>query len=139
MLTEREERCPRCSTEAWCKWDASWYQNSLTRISIGQNRMARRFTEVFALASVVFILASLFVKSRANPTLEAQDLLFFPLVLGFCTYEIWAYAHGWTTSIDRYSHEGRPGKTAMRTFGLVLDVTAYVTVAFMFLKKCCPA
>jgi hypothetical protein len=130
LLTEREEVCPRCSTEGWCKWNAAWYRNVLTRVSIGQHGPARKAGKAFALTSVAFILASLATKSRVNPALQASDLLPAGLMLGFCTYEIWAYAHGCTTSIDRYSHKGKPANTNLRTCGLVLDVSLYAVIAF---------
>jgi hypothetical protein len=128
-LSEHEETCPQCDTEAWCKWRADWYVSPLTRYSIGRVPVARRSANVFATASVVHILALVFAASRGYlPHLERQDSAFYLLFLGFFTYEIWAYFHGWTTTIDRYSHEGKPSRTGWRTFGLGLDVAFYLAI-----------
>jgi hypothetical protein len=129
-LSEAEEQCPNCGTESWCLWSTDWYTSPLTKYSIGSVPAARRSATVFAVASVVHILVLVFAAARGYlPHLQREDAAFYLLVLGFLTYEIWAYFHGWTTTIDRYSHEGRPSRTGWRTFGLALDVAFYIAVA----------
>jgi hypothetical protein len=130
LLTEEQEQCPRCGTEAWCKWDAAWYDSPLTKVSIGQHEGAKAGAKVFALASTVHILAIHYLASRGQlDHLQRSDMAGITLLLAFFTYEVWAYFHGWTTSIDRFFHEGKPSRTEWRTFGLGLDVLIYAVIA----------
>lgn len=127
LLSEHEGTCPTCGTEAWCQWKAVWYESSLTKFSLGQQPLARAISSVFATVSVAHILTIHIFASRGQlEHLQKDDLFGLTLLLGFFTYEIWAYFHGWTTSIDRLVHEGKPSKTAWRTFGLCLDILIYI-------------
>ena len=68
----------------------------------------------------------------AHPAPPGFQTLVMLLIGSFGTYEVWAYCHGRTTSIDHMTHEPRPENTIWRTLGLLGDLF-FVGVSLPFL------
>ena len=114
--------CESCNAEFWCEWMAEWYESRLTKVSLGQDHCARRLGNAFsASAAAILITTASVIHDQASATQEPLGIL-VALILGCLSiYEVWAYCHGKTTTIDSFMHTAKPTNTLVRTFGLILD------------------
>jgi hypothetical protein len=126
-LLPEEEICPSCGTEILCHWDPIWYKNPVTMISIGKSNYAVIASKVFLIVSIAHLLVIIYSSADEQLSIATREnrIAIF-MFLMFFTYELWAFPNGWRTSIDRYAHEGKPNRTAWRTFGFLLDCFGYV-------------
>ncbi len=83
----------------------------------------------------VVLLIALYVGTRQDAEITRSQLSGSALLLVFGTFEVWAYGHGKRTSIDRYTHDATPGNTAIRTFGLALDLAIIAFALHLFAKN----
>ncbi len=60
-----------------------------------------------------------------------QRLLLLGSVALYSAYEVWAFTHGRSTTIDNWTHEGNPANTSMRVYGLALDLLFFVGAAYL--------
>lgn len=104
-------------------------------MSMGQNPLARRFGNIFFVASAVFVVVAI-VRALVYTHLDIEPVFAFVVsgFLLFCAYEVWAFTHGRTTSIDSRRHEATPDRTGRRVFGLVLDL-AFWCLCVVLLKS----
>lgn len=129
---ELTRKCKNCHTEFWCQWSADWYKGRLTRVSIGQDELGRKFGLLFAIVGAVVLLYGLALQIFYAEA-ESKDIapLFGLLIGGYATYEVWAYFHGRATSVDHVTHEPRPENTVWRTLGLAGDLAFFALACFM--------
>jgi hypothetical protein len=98
----------------------------LATISMGRHPLARRFGNIFAAASALFVVVALFRAMRhSGEETDPFGAFIFAGMLGYFAYEIWAFTHGRPTSIDSYRHEATLDRTGWRVFGLLLDVALW--------------
>ena len=85
------------------------------------------FVAFFIYSALVYWLA------RSNED-EWMRLLFLGVVLLYGSYEVWAFTHGYRTSIDHLTHEAIPNNTSVRAFGLVFDVLFTFGASYLILR-----
>jgi hypothetical protein len=76
------------------------------------------------------------VFSLASPSeTDIERFFFLGAVIAYCTYEVWAFTHGRTTTIDRFHHEPTPKNTNWRVLGLALDVCFSLGAAALLVRS----
>ena len=127
-----DQACPNCSQLFWTEWDPNWYKHRLVNISLGHHRLARKASDLLALGCIAGLLIAALATRVSQPSLA---LIFSGLLIGSgAVYDIWAYCHGRTTSIDSLFHDATPRNTHIRTFGLLLDFL-FLALAFHLLAR----
>ncbi len=69
---------------------------------------------------------------------ESDQILAFVILSAFVifnAYEVRAFTHGNTTSIDGWSSEAIPKNTGLRIFGLILDLFLLTGSLYFFFTK----
>jgi hypothetical protein len=133
---EVSDRCKKCETPYVCEWDASWYNNSLSRASMGLSRQAREIADLYIWAVLAFLSYAFFKYASGGASRDDWGHFFvLSTFLIFCTYEVWAFTRGRTTSIDSASHEALPKNTGIRVFGLFLDVSFSLFFAYWIFSE----
>ena len=129
---EGTRQCRNCHTEFWCRWNADWYKGRLTKVSIGQDVLGRKFGALFAIMATVILVYGVALKVFYAEA-ESQDIgpLLAILIGGYATYEVWAYFHGHATAVDHMIHEPRPENTLWRTVGLAGDLAVFAFACVM--------
>lgn len=99
----------------------------LTRMSMGRHPPTRHFGKIFVVANTLFVLLVIVraVRSRSDEG-DPWAVAFFVALLAYCVYEILAFTHGRSTSLDGVREDATPHRTAIRVFGLVLDVAIWL-------------
>jgi hypothetical protein len=85
-------RCSRCLQELWCPWSPDFYAHPLTLASLGKSRPVRALGNALVLASAAMLLT--IAIARKPYQVIGGDVLLGLLLIGLCTYNIWAFTHG---------------------------------------------
>lgn len=116
-------KCSNCHTEFWCRWNESWYQGRLTRVSLGQDPAFRKLAAGFVIAGVVALCYGLVLQVYyADPGDRNVTPLLGLFIGAWALYEVWAFFSGKATMIDHFVHEPRPENTRWRSAGLLGDI-----------------
>lgn len=134
--TERDCHCRNCNCEFWCDWQVEWYVPYWTDLSMGRNTSARAAgSTCMSLALVLVLLAGLVYLFAAPDDDQILAFVILSAFVIFNAYEVRAFTHGRTTSIDGWSSEAIPKNTRLRIFGLVLDLFLLTGSLYFFFTK----
>lgn len=134
--TEEDRHCRNCNCEFWCDWQSEWYVPYWTDVSMGRNKSARAAGSICMNLALALVLLAGVVYLFAAP--DGDQILAFVLLSAFVIFnahEVRAFTHGRTTSIDGWSSEAVPKNTALRIFGLTLDLFVLAGCLYFFFTK----
>ena len=132
---ELTRRCSNCHTEFWCRWNQSWYQGRLTRVSLGQDPAVRKLAAILVGAGSVFLAYGVVLQVYyANPGKRDVTPLLALFVGAWALFEVWAFFSGKATIIDHMVHEPRPENTWWRSLGLLGDLLFFGVACSMLYR-----
>ncbi len=103
-------------------------------VSMGLDPLGRRVGTGIAGCVVCFVLYAWLVWAMTPGPLNVQNALPVTGLALFSAYEVWAFTHGRTTTMDSQRHKASLGNTGWRTVGLLLDLVMMLLCIWLFFR-----
>lgn len=115
--------CPHFKAPELTAYDPDSCMGILTRLSLGQDQIFRKFSSaIVALGVAVLLYGMALQRFYGNEIIDKSSPWLWFVIGSLGLREIWAFFNGRTTFIDRFTLEPKQENTGWRCIGLLFDV-----------------